>query len=92
MENPTINPASRSQVLTVLHRAFLRVAPGVDLDRLDPEADLVEQTGLQELELDRILAVLEDELGAYLTSSQVETLSTLDRVVDVLSAQVEEEV
>ncbi len=82
-----MNISREAQVWAALHQAFSRVAPEVELDQLDPRQDLLEQVELDGGELENILMLIEEELGATITPEDLEELSTLDEIVDSLSSQ-----
>jgi hypothetical protein len=82
-----MSPTTESRVWAVLQRAFHQVAPEVELDQLDPHRDFLEQSDLDGEDLESVLEIVEDELGVPMTRPELEGLSTLEGIVESLSAR-----
>jgi acyl carrier protein len=71
----------------VLRRLLERVAPDIDLDATDPEAQLLEAGDLDSIDFIALMAALEQETGIHVRERDYPRLSTVTGFVDfVVSA------
>lgn len=71
----------RTRVLQILGE----IAPDADLDALDPADSLREQLELDSLDVRRLVAELDAQLGVAVPEQDVPRMQTLDDVVDVVA-------
>jgi acyl carrier protein len=70
----------RSKLLGLLHQ----VAPDIDLGRVDPGADLREQTDLDSMDFLNLMLAIERALGVSVPETEYGKLDTLDAMVEYL--------
>ena len=70
----------------LLHTILSRVAPDVDLDTIDPDAQILEAGGLDSLDFLRLVAMVGEETGIAVPERDYPALSTAAGFVDYLVA------
>jgi len=74
----------RTQAIDVLREVFGRVAPELDLDHLDPGAELLGDLDLDSMDFLNIVVGVHDETGLDIPESDYPQLATLDGFVAYL--------
>jgi len=67
--------------------ALARIAPEVDVDLLDPAADVREEADLDSVDLMNLVVALHEELGVEIPESDYDQLSTLDDMIAYLASR-----
>jgi acyl carrier protein len=70
-----------------VRQALLSVVPDADLDRLDPDADLRDELGLDSLDFLNFVEGLSERTGCRIDEDDYDRLDTLDACVSFLSRQ-----
>lgn len=69
---------------TMIGEALARIAPGSDLDDIDPDEPLADELDLDSMDLLALLTALHDRTGLELPESDAAELRTLDSAVQYL--------
>ncbi len=83
MSGPT-----ESRVRAAVKEAFHQIAPEVDLERVDPGADLREEADLDSVDLVNLVVLLHEALGVDIPETEYDQISTLDGMIRYLAARV----
>jgi acyl carrier protein len=78
--SPLTETEVRSKLLGLLHA----IAPDVDTSRIDPAADLREQTDLDSMDFLNLVLAIERALGVTVPEVEYGKLDTLDAIVAYL--------
>lgn len=81
---------NRSEIESVLKECLSAIAPGADLDALDPSADLREEIELDSMDMLNLVIALHKRLGVDIPEVDVPQLGTLDRATEYLARRVDE--
>lgn len=71
---------------TLIGEALARIAPGTDLDDIDPTEPLADECDLDSMDFLALLTALHDKTGLELPESDTAQLRTLDSAVAYLVA------
>lgn len=78
------------RVRTAVLDAVRRVAPDVDVETLDPEADLRREADLDSVDVANLVVRLRDVLGVDVPETEYDELTTVDRAVAYLERRIEQ--
>jgi acyl carrier protein len=78
---------NRSELETAVKECLTAIVPGVDLDAVDPSADLREEIELDSMDMFNFVVALHKELGVDIPEVDVPKLVTLEGAVDYLSGK-----
>lgn len=71
---------------TLIGEALARIAPGTDLDEIDPDEPMAEEVDLDSMDLLSLLTALHERTGLELPESDVAKMRTLNSAIDYLVA------
>ena len=71
---------------TLIGEALARIAPGTDLDAIDPAEPLTDEADLDSMDLLALLTALHDKTGLEFPESDTAQLRTLDSAIAYLVA------
>lgn len=72
---------------SLIAEALARIAPGSDLDDVDPDEPLADELDLDSMDLLSLLSALHDKTGLDLPESDAGRLRTLTSAIDYLVSQ-----
>lgn len=78
------------RVRTVVLDAIRNVAPDVDVEALDPGADLRREADLDSVDVANLVVRLRDVLGIDVPETEYDELTTVDRAVAYLERKLEQ--
>jgi acyl carrier protein len=78
---------TRDDVRDAVRQSLHQVVPDADLDRLNPDADLRDELGLDSLDFLAFVEGLGERTGRRIEEDDYDQLSTVDACVDFLSRQ-----
>lgn len=81
---------NRSEIKDVLKECLSLIAPGTDLDAVDPAADLREEIELDSMDMLNLVIALHRRLGVDIPEVDVPKLVTLDGATEYLAAHLNE--
>lgn len=82
------NPPSREELVGIVRRVLHDVAPDVDVDALDLDADLRDATDIDSVDFLNFVVGLHDATGVDIPESAYPNLETLRACADYLSESV----
>lgn len=77
----------RVELEAAVRECLTAIVPGVDLDAVDPSADLREEIELDSMDMFNFVVALHKELGVDIPEVDVPKLVTLEGAVDYLSGK-----
>lgn len=81
---------SQERARRVVEEVVHLVAPGIDVDALDPAASLREQAGMDDLDFGELVALLSDAVRHTIPVADYPHLATIDAAVAYLAPQLPE--
>lgn len=78
---------TRDEIKTAVLEEISNIAPEVELQTLDPEADLREAVDLDSMDILNLLIALHKRLAIDIPESEAKNLVTLNGAVDYLAAK-----
>jgi acyl carrier protein len=79
---------NRSEIQHVLKECLSTIAPGVDVDTIEPSADLREEIELDSMDMLNLVIALHKRLGVDIPEVDVPRLVTLEAATDYLEGRV----
>jgi acyl carrier protein len=79
---------NRSEIQEVLKECLSTIVPGVDLDTIEPSADLREEIELDSMDMLNLVIALHKRLGVDIPEVDVPRLVTLEAATDYLQGRV----
>ena len=73
-----------------LEKAFRRIAPEIDLDTIDPEAELREEADLDSVDAINLIVAIEEELGVDIPEADYDEIVTLEAMLRYVSDRLPE--
>ena len=73
-----------------LRKAFRRIAPEIDLDTIDPEAELREEADLDSVDAINLIVAIEEELGVDIPETDYDEIVTLEAMLRYVSDRLPE--
>ncbi len=64
-----------------LRKAFRRIAPEIELDEIDPRADLREEADLDSVDAINLIVAIDEELGVEIPESDYDDVSTFETMI-----------
>lgn len=81
---------NRSEIESVLKECLSTIAPGADLNALDPSADLREEIELDSMDMLNLVIALHKRLGVDIPEVDVPQLGTLELATEYLANRLDE--
>lgn len=78
---------TETQVRTAIREALRHIAPEVELDQVDPTADLRDEIDLDSVDAMNLLVRLHESLGVEIPESDYSRIATLDGMVTYLEGR-----
>ncbi|TVP45946.1 MAG: acyl carrier protein [Gemmatimonadales bacterium] len=79
---------SQDRVRTGIRDAFRRIAPEVDLESIDPSANLREEADLDSVDALNLIVLLDENLGVEIPESDYDQITTLADMRRYLTARI----
>ena len=83
-----MNESHQARVQTGIREAFRRIAPEVDLDSIDPAADIREEADLDSVDAINLMVVIDEKLGVEIPESDYDQITTLQDMTRYLEARI----
>lgn len=75
----------RDQIMQVVRDAFAGIAPEIDVDRLDPFAELQTEADIDSMDFLNVVTVIDRELGIEVPERDYPLIGTLDALLRYLA-------
>lgn len=82
-----MNDSRQARVRAGIREAFRRIAPEVDLDTIDPTAELREEADLDSVDALNLIVLLDEKLGVDIPESDYDRITTLEEMISYLEAR-----
>ena len=82
-----MNDSRQARVRAGIREAFRRIALEVDLDTIDPTAELREAADLDSVDALNLIVLLDEKLGVDIPESDYDRITTLEEMISYLEAR-----
>lgn len=82
-----MSDSTEARVRTGIQEAFRRIAPEIDLDTIDPAAELREEADLDSVDAINLIVLLDEKLGVEIPEADYDEIATLEGMIRYLEAR-----
>ncbi len=86
-----MNESHQARVQAGIRDAFRRIAPEIDLDAIDPTANLRDEADLDSVDALNLIVLLDEKLGVEIPESDYGQIATLRDMARYLEARLSDE-
>jgi acyl carrier protein len=76
-----MNDDARGRARSGVRNAFHRIAPEIDLDAVDPGADLLDEVDLDSVDVANLVVAIHEELGVDIPERDYDEVATLEAMI-----------
>jgi acyl carrier protein len=82
-----VNDSTEARALAGIRAAFRRIAPEIDLDAIDPAADLREEADLDSVDAINLIVLLDERLGVEIPEADLDEIATLEGMIRYVASR-----